>query len=146
MIDFHFCFEAVLKPGHNPVVTETWTEQLCRGGLATGCSCVHQSPCVCAQSLSCVRLFCDPLECRLPGSSVQGFSQQEYWSGLLFPPPGDGSPWPRDQTCISCICWWILYHWATREAFFSPQDLVFFFFPFQLQMAFTTLDYFIPTQ
>ena len=38
MIDFHFCFEAVLKPGRNPVVTETWTEQLCRGGLATGCS------------------------------------------------------------------------------------------------------------
>ena len=23
------------------------------------------------------------------GSSVQGFSRQEYWSGLLFPSPGD---------------------------------------------------------
>ena len=25
----------------------------------------------------------------LPGSSVHGFSQQGYWSGLPFPPPGD---------------------------------------------------------
>ena len=24
-----------------------------------------------------------------PGSSVHGFSRQGYWSGLLFPPPGD---------------------------------------------------------
>ena len=24
-----------------------------------------------------------------PGSSVQGFSRQEYWSGLPCPPPGD---------------------------------------------------------
>ena len=27
--------------------------------------------------------------CSLPGSSVHGISQQEYWSGLPFPPPGD---------------------------------------------------------
>ena len=25
----------------------------------------------------------------LPGSSVHGFSRQEYWSGLPFPSPGD---------------------------------------------------------
>ena len=25
--------------------------------------------------------FCDPMDCSLPGSSVQGFSRQEYWSG-----------------------------------------------------------------
>ena len=25
----------------------------------------------------------------LPGSSVQGFSRQEYWSRLPRPPPGD---------------------------------------------------------
>ena len=22
----------------------------------------------------------------------------------------------RDRTCVSCIGWWILYHWATRKA------------------------------
>ena len=26
-----------------------------------------------------------------PGSSVHGILQQEYWSGLLCPPPGDFS-------------------------------------------------------
>ena len=27
-----------------------------------------------------------------------------------------GSSQPRDQTCVSCIVRWMLYHWATREA------------------------------
>ena len=27
-----------------------------------------------------------------------------------------GSLWTRDQTCVSCVGRWILYHWATREA------------------------------
>ena len=38
--------------------------------------------------LSRVRL-CDPMDCSLPGSSVHGILQQEYWSGLPFPSPGD---------------------------------------------------------
>ena len=33
--------------------------------------------------------LCNPLSCSLPGSSVQEFSRQEYWSGLPFPSPGD---------------------------------------------------------
>ena len=33
---------------------------------------------------------------------LMGFSRQEYWSGLWFPPPG-GSSWPKDWTHISCI-------------------------------------------
>ena len=31
----------------------------------------------------------DPTDCSLPGSSLHGISQEEYWSGLPFPPPGD---------------------------------------------------------
>ena len=31
----------------------------------------------------------DPMDCSLPGSSVMGFSRQEYWRGLPFPSPGD---------------------------------------------------------
>ena len=31
----------------------------------------------------------DPMDCSLPGSSVHGISQQEYWSGLPFPSPGN---------------------------------------------------------
>ena len=32
--------------------------------------------------------LCDPVEYSPPGSSVPGFSRQEYWSGLPWPPPG----------------------------------------------------------
>ena len=39
------------------------------------------------KSLSPVRL--DPMDCGLPGSTVRGILQQEYWSGLPFPSPGD---------------------------------------------------------
>ena len=37
---------------------------------------------------SCLTL-CDPMDYSLPGSSVHGISQQEYWRGLPFPSPGD---------------------------------------------------------
>ena len=29
------------------------------------------------------------MDCSPPASSVHGFSRQQYWSGLPFPPPGD---------------------------------------------------------
>ena len=29
------------------------------------------------------------MDCSPPGSSVHGIFQEEYWSGLLFPSPGD---------------------------------------------------------
>ena len=38
--------------------------------------------------LSCVWLFVTPWTCGPPDSSVRGFSQQEYWSGLPFLSPG----------------------------------------------------------
>ena len=44
------------------------------------CACV--STCV----LSRLQLFATPW--RPLGSSVHGFSMQEHWSGLPFPPPG----------------------------------------------------------
>ena len=59
----------------------------------------------------------DPMYCSLPGSSSLGILRQEYWSGLLFPSPGDlpdpgmepGSPaWQADIFAI----------WAT---IFSPE-------------------------
>ena len=37
---------------------------------------------------SCLTL-CNPMDCSSPGFSVMEFSRQEYWSGLLFPSPGD---------------------------------------------------------
>ena len=42
-----------------------------------------------------------------------GFSRQEYWNGLPFPPPGD---WTQ-VSCFFCIGRWIFFfffnHWAT---------------------------------
>ena len=62
-----------------------------------------------------VRLFCNPIDCSLPGSSVQGISQARIleWVAISF---SRGSSQPRNQTFVSCISRWILYHWATREA------------------------------
>ena len=34
------------------------------------------------------------------------------WVAIFF---CRGSSWPRDQTRISCIGRWILYHWITKE-------------------------------
>ena len=43
-----------------------------------------------------------------------GFSRQEYWSGLVFPPPGD---FPNPGSNLSLLqCRWIFYHWTTWEA------------------------------
>ena len=36
----------------------------------------------------------------------------------LVAPQNVGSPQIGDQTCVSCIGGWILYHWATREVQF----------------------------
>ena len=45
--------------------------------------------CVCAKSLQLCLTLCDPMDCSPPGSSAHGILQQEYWSGLPCPPPGD---------------------------------------------------------
>ena len=41
------------------------------------------------KSLSCVRLFATPLTVACQAPLSMGFSRQEYWSGLPFPPPRD---------------------------------------------------------
>ena len=39
--------------------------------------------------LSCVQLFVNPWTVAHQAPLSMGFSRQEYWSGLPFPPPGD---------------------------------------------------------
>ena len=41
---------------------------------------------MCAKSLQLCLTLCDPMDCSPPCSV--GFSRQEYWSGLPYPPPG----------------------------------------------------------
>ena len=52
-----------------------------------------------------------------PGSSVHGIFPARIlvWVAISC---SRGSSQPRDQTCVSCIGRWSLYHWATREALF----------------------------
>ena len=44
---------------------------------------------VCSQSFSGVQLFVTPWTVAHQAPLSMGFSRQEYWSGLLFLPPGD---------------------------------------------------------
>ena len=45
--------------------------------------------CVGAQSLCCVQCFVTPRAVARQSPLSMGFSRQECWSGLPFPPPGD---------------------------------------------------------
>ena len=72
---------------------------------------------MCAQS--CPTL-CDPMD-QAPLS--MGFSRQEYWSGLPFPPWGDLCPPTQGSNpYVSCIAGGFLYCWATREAHTSDRN------------------------
>ena len=74
------------------------------GGIFTRCVCV----CVCVSS-SVIQV---PLS--------MWFSGQEYWSELLFPPPGDlPSPGIEPTSPGSPALWQVLYHCATWEAHFT---------------------------
>ena len=73
--------------------------------------------CCCLVTKLC--LFCVPMDCSPPGPSVHGIFQARIleWVATSF---SRGSSPFRDQTCISCIGRWILYHWATWEAPSNP--------------------------
>ena len=60
-------------------------------GKNTGVGCHFLPQCMKVKSESEVAqscpTLCDPKDCSLPGSSVHGFSRQEYWSGVPLPSP-----------------------------------------------------------
>ena len=66
--------------------------------------------------LSCIRLFCDPMDCCPPGSSLHGIFRNTG-VGCRFLPKGSSPPRDHDpHSCTSCIDRWILYHCTTWEA------------------------------
>ena len=67
------------------------------------------------ESLSRVQVFCDPVDCSTPGSSVHGISQARILEWVAIP-SFRGSSRPRDWTHVSCIGRLVLYQWASREA------------------------------
>ena len=58
--------------------------------------------------------LCNPMDCRLPGSSVHGIFQARIleWVAISF---SRRSSWPRDWTQVSCIVGRCFTIWATRE-------------------------------
>ena len=56
-----------------------------------------------------VQLFCDPVACSLPGSSVHGISQARILERVAIS-FSRGSSWPRDQSYIFCIGRQVIYH------------------------------------
>ena len=80
-----------------------------RGSPCSGFSCcgvrfyMHR---LCSRSTRAQQLW-------LPGSRAQA---QQLWHTGLAAPQYVGSSWIKDRTRVSCVGRWILYHWATREA------------------------------
>ena len=60
-------------------------------------------------------LFCDPLDCSPPGSSVLGILQARIleWVAISF---SRGSSQPKDQTQVCSIAGRFFTIWATTEA------------------------------
>ena len=75
-------------------------------------STAHGTDCVHSQSLQLCQTLCDPMDHRLPGSSVHGILQARILEWVAMS-SSKGSSWSRDQICISyvsCIGRQVLYH------------------------------------
>ena len=69
--------------------------------------------------LSCVRLFCDPMDCSLPGSSHGVFQARVLeWVAISF---SRGSSPPRDRTRVSRIVDRCFTVWATVLNFLTDK-------------------------
>ena len=79
----------------------------------------HTHPLV-VQSLSHVRLSCNPMNCSLPGTSIPGISQARILEcvAISF---SKGSFWPRGWTWVYCLTGGFFTSWATREALYHLQ-------------------------
>ena len=83
----------------------------------------------CAQLLQSCPTLCDPMDYRLPGSSVHGILQARVLEWWVAMPSSKGSSWPRDRTCISCtsyIAGGFFIHSAPWEAQSVSGSLVIF--------------------
>ena len=69
--------------------------------------------------------LCDPVDCSRQAPPSVGFSRQESWSGLPYPPSGD-LPNPGIEPGLP-HCRWILYHLSHQG---SPRILKWVAYPF----------------
>ena len=63
----------------------------------------------------------DPMDCASPGSSIDGISEARILEQVAIS-FSRGSSWPRNQTRISCIGRWVLYHWAPGKPGYYMKD------------------------
>ena len=86
--------------------------------------------------------LCDPMDCSQVPLSM-GFSRQEYWSGLPFPPPGDLPDLGIKPSLPNLLhCRQILYHRVTLSQIVkipSP-SLPFYFFLKNINLFLTVLS------
>ena len=100
------------------------------------CMYVYIHMCVCVLShCSHVRLFATPctVACQAPLS--MGFSRQEYWSGLPFPPPADlSNPGikPESPALQDSL---LLNHWGSPKIHMDLQLLFLFLAPSASQLS-----------
>ena len=82
-------------------------------------SLIHLHVCmnIHAQLLSHVRLFVTPWMVAHQAPLTMGFSRQENWRSLPFPPPGIFRTQGSNPSLLHCR--WILYHWTIWEAPFT---------------------------
>ena len=91
---------------------------LCSGFSCCGARALERVK-VCAQLLSHIQLFPNPVDCSLPGSSVHGLFQARN-TGVGAISSSSGSSWPRDQPCVSCIGRQILHPEPPGPAMKTP--------------------------
>ena len=94
------------------------TESLsCIAKINTHCKSVR----VCAQLLRSVRLFATLWTVARQAPLFMGFSRQEYWSGLPFPPPGDfPDPWKMGMGPVSLTSPALAGEFFTTSATWEP--------------------------
>ena len=69
------------------------------------------TPCLVSSVAQLCPTLCDPMDCTPQGPLSMAFSRQEYWSGLLCPPPGY-LPYPgiKPASLASpCVGRWIIF-------------------------------------
>ena len=62
--------------------------------------------CKSAKSLQSCLILCDPMDCRLPGSSVHGVSQVRTLEGLAVPSSGGIFLTQESSLCLFCLVHW----------------------------------------
>ena len=87
----------------------------------------------CLLTKSCP-ILCNPMNYSLPGYSVHRILQARILERVAIS-FSRGPSQPRDQTHVSCIGRWILYHWATGSPLLTKRGdkcYMSFFSPFYL--------------